>query len=124
MIKKCCILHCSNERVTFEDSSIFRHIKRSNDTYFGFICQTCKNDIQSSYMSCLDRGVQQRPPDICISSLAFLEIGEDLYPSHAQSRLAMLLLAPDPFYSPDIGFKIRSRVVVYCRPPDIFSNKP
>ena len=93
-------------------------------TYFGFYCQTCRDEDSRIYdrfksEHTLDRF---RGPDIEKAKMVLLEIEEEQYPSHAQERLAIMRLTPETFYHPDIGIKGMYVTMVYCKPPLILEN--
>ena len=56
-------------------------------------------------------------PRVDTDDMAFLEIEEEQFPSHAQERLAMMRLTPETFYHPDVGMKGKETMMVYCKPP-------
>lgn len=51
-----------------------------------------------------------------------LEIEEEQFPSHAQERLALMRLTPETFYHPEVGYRGRQVLMVYCKPPIILEK--
>jgi hypothetical protein len=49
--------------------------------------------------------------------MVLLEMPFEEFPSHAQERLAMLRLAREGFHHPDLGYKAKDHIVVFCKPP-------
>ena len=123
--KQCCSSRCSNSRVTFEDAVVvtFRYKGKAPvpKTYywFGFYCQTCRDDDAHMHGVLKDEGKLDRltGPRVDVERMARLEIEEEQFPIHAQERLAMMRLTPETFYHPDVGMKGSGTMMVYCKPP-------
>ena len=123
--KQCCGDRCTNTRVTFEDAVIVEFIYRGKapvpKTYywFGFYCQNCRDEDARVYgrLKEEDQLGSLTGPRVDKDDMAFLEIEEEQFPSHAQERLAMMRLTPETFYHPDVGMKGKGTMMVYCKPP-------
>lgn len=122
--KQCCRNGCSNTRVTFEDAVVVEFIKAESHYWFGFYCQSCKDEDSATYQRFVEGGRKGslRGPRINIDEMKKLEIEEDQFPSHAQERLALMRLTPETFYHPEVGYRGRQVLMVYCKPPLILEK--
>lgn len=122
--KRCCHVGCSNTRVTFEDAVVAEFIKSESRYWFGFYCQSCKDEDAMVYQRFVEDGRKENlgGPRINIHGMKKLEIEEDQFPSHAQERLALMRLTPETFYHPEVGYRGRQVLMVYCKPPIILEK--
>jgi len=125
--KQCCHRGCHNTRVTFEDAVVAQIQWKGvivPEFWFGFYCQSCKDEDAMVYQRFVEDKVKNHlsGPIIDRDFMKKLEIEEDQFPSHAQERLALMRLTPETFYHPEVGYRGRQVLMVYCKPPIILEN--
>lgn len=125
--KQCCRYGCRNTRVTFEDAVVVQFSykgRRMPQYWFGFYCQTCKDEDAVTYQRLIeeDRKEGILGPRVDEEFMKKLEIEEEQFPSHAQERLALMRLTPETFYHPEVGYRGRQVLMVYCKPPIILEK--
>lgn len=122
--KQCCHNGCSNTRVTFEDAVVAQYARWEGKFWFGFYCQSCKDEDSATYQRFVEEGRKGhlKGPWLNLDAMQQLEIEEDQFPSHAQERLALMRLTPETFYHPEVGYRGKQVLMVYCKPPIILEK--